>query len=142
MRHLRMLCMASLGGAVSAIGVVGEVRSLAGRCLQTSQAEGGKGATVEAKKIVVWDADAPCGDGLSYIHYAPTAGAFMPMTAGAGPGVHTYRAAAIESYNDYGALTGRCAPTPVGGTGEISWQVANLDRGGSCPGAGGASGDL
>ena len=74
---------------------------------------GGLMATVtghQPEGVVIWDADAPCEqqeeqDDLSvtssrttmaYIHYAGV-GDVIPMTAGAGPVLHTYRAAFFDA---------------------------------------------
>mmetsp|Transcript_108399 Transcript_108399/g.337826 ORF Transcript_108399/g.337826 Transcript_108399/m.337826 type:complete len:146 (+) Transcript_108399:52-489(+) len=130
----RALCSLALAASTGAIHVVDEIQSFKDKCFETTRAEGGKAATVTKKRLVVWDPEAPCGEGKAFFHYTPTSGSFIPMTADVGPSTHTYRAAVFTNYNDYGTWVGRCGQIPVGGVEEFTWKVANKDRGASCPG--------
>jgi len=70
-------------------------------------------------RLLVWDSDAPCGTGQSYIHNIGTAPG-VAMTAGAGPRKHTYMAGygkPIESLR-----VGTCGVTPVVKA-QYSWTV-------------------
>eukprot|EP00808_Paulinella_micropora_P028215 g79056.t1 len=67
-------------------------------------------SVAEEENLVVWDPDAPCGNGRSYIHNAGAHSA--PMTAGRGPLVHKYMAAYTPDWELYAPQVGSCAPTP------------------------------
>lgn len=111
---------------------LGRLVNLRDQCFETE--ENGKIAQIGTSIVIVWDPDAPCGAGKSYIHGAGM-GDFAPMTAGAGPLKHTYYAATFEDtkvVEEYKKLVGSCAATPTGGADPLSWQVANRPRGGSC----------
>lgn len=89
--------------------------------------------------VLVWDEDAPCGgDDESYVHYAGPSSAFAAMTAGAGPTLHAYRAAAFveEGLPVPAGTTGCYAFTTKGENGRtyeclFMWQVAKA--GSVCP---------
>mmetsp|Transcript_109155 Transcript_109155/g.319494 ORF Transcript_109155/g.319494 Transcript_109155/m.319494 type:complete len:135 (+) Transcript_109155:51-455(+) len=127
---LGLLALAALAGAID---VVAEIQTFKDKCFETTSKEGGKAATVVKKRLVVWDPDTSCGEGKSFFHYAPTSGAFIPMTGGSG--IRTYHAAVFDNYNEYGTWVGRCGKTPAGGSEGFSFRVANKDAGGACPGS-------
>ena len=92
----------------------------------------------EVDPIVVWDPDAPCPNGGSYIHYAANGSVenFAPMTAGAGPLVHTYKAAVFTTLplaeGTVGCQSLDTAEAPVTDVTCLqSWQVARF--GSACP---------
>jgi hypothetical protein len=87
-------------------------------------------ATGVPADVVVFDPDAPCGAGNSWIHN--TNGRASPMIAGAGASTHTYQALSCEptDVEAYGLQVGRCFATPACGTVVRTWQVS---RDGSCP---------
>lgn len=81
--------------------------------------------TKNQQAVVVWDADAPCGDGKAYIHFAGGPG-FAPMTAGAGATIHSYQAAMFDAMPVPAGTTG-CADfalTTSQGICKTQWQVA------------------
>ncbi|CAJ1397504.1 unnamed protein product [Effrenium voratum] len=112
---------------VTAFADLGNAHDLAGKCFESGQG----GLTAQQGQLVVWDPDAPCPQGQSYIHAAPGS-SFAPMTAGAGAKEHTYHAAEVKDAPSYAAQVGKChaTPTPVGK--ELTWQVADALRGGKC----------
>lgn len=95
----------------------------------------------EADAIVIWDKDAPCPNGGSYIHYAANGNVenVEPMTAGAGAVVHTYRAAIFKKGLPLPAGTTSCnafdtleQPVAMDDLACLqSWQVARF--GNLCP---------
>lgn len=80
--------------------------------------------------VVIWDSDAPCGEGKAYIHYAGS-GNVKTMTAGAGPLMHTYRAAFFDELPVMQGAVG-CAEFRVKFSSycKTEWQVAR--HGTSC----------
>lgn len=123
-----LLLVSVVGVALAGPKSVGHVNSLSGKCFESD----GSGFTCDAgPETVVWDPDAPCGDGKAYIHAAPNAGS-APMTAGAGKTVHTYFSATVKNPEQFASLVGTCAPSPVAIGPMTSWQVADTRRGGRC----------
>lgn len=110
---------------------IGRIAYLKNGCWETGPA--GKIATVSTDTVIVWDPDAPCGEGMSFIHAAGR-GNFAPMTAAAGPTTHTYYAATFEFplVKDYKEKVGQCFTTPTQYENAISWEVASIERGGRC----------
>eukprot|EP00435_Cladocopium_sp_Y103_P073360 s105_g43.t1 len=131
-----LLLVCVLGVAVAGPKSVGHVNSLSGKCFESD----GSGFTCDAgPETVVWDPDAPCGDGSdliwggvqlrkAYIHAAPNAGS-APMTAGAGKTVHTYFSATVKNPEQFASLVGTCAQSPVAIGPTTSWQVADARAG-------------
>eukprot|EP00434_Breviolum_minutum_P024497 symbB.v1.2.021636.t1/scaffold1882.1/size97200/5 len=118
------LCQLALAGPTS----LGHVNGMSGKCFESD----GSGFTCDAGPgTVVWDPDAPCGDGKSYIHAAPNAGS-APMTAGAGKTVHTYISATVENPETFASVVGSCAKSPVAIGPKTTWEVADKSRGGHC----------
>lgn len=81
----------------------------------------GQVAGSEVDAIVVWDTEAPCGSDGSYVHYAADGlvDVFEPMTAGAGPLVHTYVAAMFPN---------KILPLPENTTGCYSFDSSLASR--------------
>jgi len=97
----------------------------------------GEGFTVSigVKEVIVWDEDAPCAEGQSFIH-AVGKSAWSPMTAEAGKKTkHTYVAGTVDDkdlLSQYKDQVGKCFKTPLAATDPITWQIANTKRGGTC----------
>lgn len=73
------------------------------------------------KRLLVWDTEAPCGDDdMVYVHFAgdedgrTITNKQAPMTAGAGPKIHTYMAGWFDQL-----------PVPAGSTG---CQMMNVEK--------------
>mmetsp|Transcript_107240 Transcript_107240/g.169334 ORF Transcript_107240/g.169334 Transcript_107240/m.169334 type:complete len:146 (+) Transcript_107240:62-499(+) len=105
-----------------------------GKCFNALNRDGFN-AFVTGSDVVVYDPDAPCPGGGSFIHYAGRE--FVPMTAGAGPTVHTYHAGHFKP--KFGIVAaqsvGKCSDIfnlDSPGENEITWKVAAGYRGGSC----------
>merc|ERR1712039_754052 len=101
----------------------------------TASNRNGLMAEISGSDVVVYDPDAPCPNGGSFIHFAGRE--FVPMTAGAGPFVHTYHAGIFPAPMGMVAIsnTGKCAMEfnrSKPGKDEITWQIAASYRGGSC----------
>eukprot|EP00928_Gymnodinium_smaydae_P050789 TRINITY_DN34350_c0_g1_i1.p1 TRINITY_DN34350_c0_g1~~TRINITY_DN34350_c0_g1_i1.p1 ORF type:complete len:139 (-),score=8.00 TRINITY_DN34350_c0_g1_i1:144-560(-) len=117
----------------SALHVTIDGEDASGNCFTTTG--DGLTARVSGTNVVVYDPDAPCPGGGSYIHYAGRE--FAPMTAGEGPLVHTYHAGIFPP--DMGIVavrhTGQCSEVfnrNSPGQQEVTWQVAAKHRGGAC----------
>jgi len=108
---------------------LGRIMNLKDQCFETDP--GGLTAQIGTASVVVWDPDAPCGEGKSFIH-AVGRSKFEPMTAAAGPLKHGYHAATFSDTGEYKDQVGQCFTTPAGGKDEIAWEVASLSRGGKC----------
>jgi len=111
---------------------IGPVFSQDGVCYEIDNDQVGK--TMPTKKgVIVYDPDAPCGAGKAFVH-ASGNGNFEPMTAGGGPGKHKYYAAIFdpELVTNFKDNIGKCADIPQGGNETISFEIANLERGGKC----------
>merc|ERR1719240_1076571 len=113
----------------SAVHVTIDKVVAAGKCFETEGSEGIT-AAVSGTNVVVYDPDAPCPGGGSYIHYAGRG--FKPMTAGAGPTVHTYHAGIFPKEMGMIAMqrSGKCAEEFTRGSGEdeVTWKVAAAYR--------------
>eukprot|EP00439_Symbiodinium_sp_Y106_P051756 s3186_g6.t3 len=118
---------------------IGPVFSQDGVCYEIDNDQVGK--TMPTKKgVIVYDPDAPCGAGKAFVH-ASGNGNFEPMTAGGGPGKHKYYAAIFdpELVTNFKDNIGKCADIPQGGNETISFEIANLERGGKFPGSNGGA---
>mmetsp|Transcript_10226 Transcript_10226/g.24547 ORF Transcript_10226/g.24547 Transcript_10226/m.24547 type:complete len:230 (-) Transcript_10226:130-819(-) len=111
---------------------IGPVFSQNGVCYEIENAQVGKVMPTK-KGVIVYDPDAPCGAGKAFVHAAGN-GLFEPMTAGGGPGRHKYYAAIFdpELVTNYKESIGKCAGIPQGGNETVSFQIANVERGGKC----------
>eukprot|EP00930_Biecheleria_cincta_P055180 TRINITY_DN4152_c1_g1_i1.p1 TRINITY_DN4152_c1_g1~~TRINITY_DN4152_c1_g1_i1.p1 ORF type:complete len:221 (+),score=43.23 TRINITY_DN4152_c1_g1_i1:53-715(+) len=110
---------------------IGEITTLKNTCWETDNI-GLKANPVSG--VMVYDKNAPCGEGEAFIHSAGPSD-FAPMTAGGGPAKHKYTASTFddaELVQQYKASVGKCAKVPKGGKDSISWEVANTERGGMC----------
>ncbi|CAE7771797.1 Ttn [Symbiodinium pilosum] len=118
---------------------IGPVFSQDGVCYEIENAQAGK--IMNAKRgVIVYDPDAPCGSGKAFIHSAGN-GLFEPMTAGGGPGKHKYYAAIFEAelVTNYKDNIAKCANIPQGGNETVSFEIANLERGGKFSGSNGGA---
>lgn len=111
---------------------IGPVSNQQGACYEIANADAGK-TMAPTPGVVVYDPDAPCGAGKAYIHSSGK-GKFAPMTAGGGKGKHKYYAAnfAGKIVAEYKDFVGTCADIPQNGAETISWEIANVERGGKC----------
>eukprot|EP00435_Cladocopium_sp_Y103_P055148 s316_g18.t1 len=111
---------------------IGPVSNQQGACYEIANADAGKTMS-PTPGVVVYDPDAPCGAGKAYIHSSGK-GKFAPMTAGGGKGKHKYYAAnfAGKIVAEYKDFVGTCADIPQNGAETISWEIANVERGGKC----------
>jgi hypothetical protein len=115
---------------------LGRIMNIKDGCFETD----GSGFTtrISTSSVVVWDPDAPCGEGKAYIHAAGQGlENFRPMTAAAGPLKHTYKAGTFIDGNivgEYKLALGTCKEIPKSDdySDEISWEIANTPRGGKC----------
>jgi len=111
---------------------LGRITWLKGICVETDPE--GKTAKGVSDYVIVFDADAPCGEGKAFIHAAGP-GKFEPMTAAAGPLVHRYTAETFDETSyvaSYSSKVGQCADLPKGGADPLSWEIASRARGGKC----------
>ena len=111
---------------------IGPVSNQQGACYEITNADAGK-IMSSTPGVLVYDPDAPCGAGKAYIHSSGK-GKFAPMTAAAGNGKHKYYAGnfAGKVIADYKELVGTCADIPQNGAETITFEIANLERGGKC----------
>eukprot|EP00930_Biecheleria_cincta_P036863 TRINITY_DN25268_c0_g1_i1.p1 TRINITY_DN25268_c0_g1~~TRINITY_DN25268_c0_g1_i1.p1 ORF type:complete len:172 (-),score=13.56 TRINITY_DN25268_c0_g1_i1:257-772(-) len=103
-------------------------------CWVAQSAEGLVATLSGAEGVVVYDPDAPCGNGGAFIHYAGS-GDFVPMAADAGKLVHRYIAGAFgpDIVEHAKFALGTCA-ADFPGQGVIplestSWKVSAKYRG-------------
>lgn len=134
LRLAKAVSVALVPALASAMAVMIDGVDVAGKCFN-SETSTGIVADVTGDNVVVYDPDAPCPGGGSYIHYAGRN--FMPMTAGAGPLVHTYHAGTfpVEKVRIAQEKIGKCAEefnTYSPGESEVTWTVAAGFRGGHC----------
>eukprot|EP00931_Biecheleriopsis_adriatica_P112536 TRINITY_DN87191_c0_g1_i1.p1 TRINITY_DN87191_c0_g1~~TRINITY_DN87191_c0_g1_i1.p1 ORF type:complete len:236 (+),score=60.15 TRINITY_DN87191_c0_g1_i1:50-709(+) len=115
----------------SSLKDLGPVTYMNNGCWNVKDASDGRKAKVVAG-VIVYDPDA-CPKGEALIHAAGL-GDFVPMTASTGPSKHKYYAGTFdpEVVISFKESVGKCTKLPKGGQDGITWQIANLERGGSC----------
>jgi hypothetical protein len=104
------------------------VQDLVGKCWTAPMTAAGVG-----ESFIVWDPDAPCGAGQSWIHNVGTEPG-SPMTAGAGALVHRYVSGRFDTTTvaEYSGTAGSCQPIPRGGSDLASWHVARAGHTEAC----------
>lgn len=115
---------------------LGRIMNIKDGCFETEGA--GFTARISTSSVVVWDPDAPCGEGKAFIHAAGQGQKdWSPMTASGGATKHTYYAGTFVDGNivgEYKLAIGTCKEIPNKDdySDAISWEVANTQRGGKC----------
>mmetsp|Transcript_29050 Transcript_29050/g.66814 ORF Transcript_29050/g.66814 Transcript_29050/m.66814 type:complete len:196 (+) Transcript_29050:61-648(+) len=107
---------------------LGNVLELEGNCYNVKSP--GKLAKVASDLVVVWDPDGCSGD-KSFIQAVGTKSEFLPLLPESG-GRHTFHVAAVYNVREYRSKVGQCAETPDDIADELLFQVANVEKGGSC----------